>query len=456
MNAVRTLIVALGLMPALVGAQAPQVPSPEQFQWNQPVLVQSGEALYRFDLPETAYTGMLRSDLGDLRLFNGGGEPVPFALLRYQPPAIVDARAIALPHFQLHGLGREGDERLELDVRRQSDGSLIALSLASGKPRQPPRLSGYVFDASGVKHPMAGLSLDWQVPAEGTVASVAVDASDDLQTWRCITSRAQLVDLSLGETRLRHKRIELHGLNAKYLRLRWAEGQEPIALMRVSAEIVEHTAPPEALHWSRTSVRAGSQPGEYLFDSAGLPVQALRFALPQPNTVAPLRLFRRDSEKQPWRELANTVAYRLSRKGREANSPDMSVARGRERYWRVLVNQRGGGIGSELPGVELGWVAQQAVFVARGSPPYTLAYGQRSVPPADFDIATLVPGYQPEQFNDLPLAQLGSATKNPKAAAESQDINWRTLGLWSLLILGVAMLAGMAWRLMRQMAKDGG
>jgi hypothetical protein len=130
------------------------------------------------------------------------------------------------------------------------------------------------------------------------------------------------------------------------------------------------------------------------------------------------------------------------------------VARGRERFWRILVNQQGGGIGSELLGVELGWVAQQAVFVARGSSPFSLAYGSRAVPPADFDIATLVPGYKPEQFKDLPQAQLGPASKNPAVAAESQDINWRTTGLWAILILGVAILAVMAWRLMRQMGKE--
>lgn len=453
MKTLRALILTAGLVPALVGAQAAKPVSEKQFQWNQPVLIQGGEAIYRFDLPEPAYTGMLRKDLGDLRIFNGSGEPVPFALLRYQAPPVVDTRAIALPHFPLHGLARDGSERLELDVRRQSDGSLIALSLASGKPQQPTRLSGYVLDASGVKQAMAGLLLDWQVPAEGTVASVAVDASDDLQTWRSITPRAQLVDLSLGDTRLTHKRIALNGLNAKYLRLRWSTDQEPLALERISAEIVERNAPPETLHWSRPAVRAGSQPGEYLFESAGLPVQALRFSLPQPNTVAPLRLFRRDSDKETWNELANTVAFRLSRKGREAISPDIAVARDRERYWRVLVNQRGGGMGSALPGVELGWVAQQAVFVARGPAPFTLAYGSRSVFPADFDIATLVPGYKPEQFKDLPQAQLGQATKNA-VAAESLDINWRTLGLWAILILGVAMLAAMAWRLVRQLGKE--
>jgi hypothetical protein len=141
MKSARALILALGLWPLFALAQTSLAPSPEQFQWHQPVLIQGGEAIYRFDLPETAYTGLVRQDLGDLRVFNGSGEPVPFALLRYQAPPIVDTRGIALPHFPLHDLGRDGNERLALDVRRQSDGSLIALSLASGKTQQPGRLS---------------------------------------------------------------------------------------------------------------------------------------------------------------------------------------------------------------------------------------------------------------------------------------------------------------------------
>lgn len=63
----------------------------------------------------------------------------------------------------------------------------------------------------------------------------------------------------------------------------------------------------------------------------------------------------------------------------------------------------------------------------------------------------LVPGYQPEKFNDLPRAEAGPASANPNAPSPGiPDIPWRTLALWSVLILGVALLAAMAWRLMRQ------
>ncbi len=449
MSLLTTLIFLGALLPGLAAAQA--APSPDQFAWHQLILTQGGEAIFRFELPASAYSGSLRADLGDVRLFNGAGEALPLALVRREAPAVLETQSFALPHFPLRVSSRN-EGRMELDVRRRGDGSLIAFRLAPSG--QAARLSGYVLDASGLNKPMSALVLDWEPGAEGTVSTVALEASDDLQSWRSLNPRAQLVDLSLGQTHLRHKRIELPGLSAKYLRLLWGADQEALPLQRVAAEVVARHAPPEPLQWSSTVVRAGSQPGEYLFESSGLPVHTVRLALPQANTLAPLKLFRRAGEKEAWREVANTVAYRLQKQGREAASPDILLPRSRDRFWRLQVMQQGGGLGAGLPGIELGWVAQQAVFVARGAPPYTLAYGNAAVAPAEFDIATLVPGYQAEKFPDLPWAKAGPASANPNAPSPGMpDIHWRTLALWSVLVAGVALLGAMAWRLMKQMGR---
>ncbi|MDD5612142.1 MAG: DUF3999 family protein, partial [Gallionella sp.] len=159
------LLLALVLSPMTVRAENP--PNLKDFQWHQAIRVKAGEALFRFDLPESTYTGSLRPDLGDIRLFNGVGEPLPFALIPLQPPTKADPRTLALPHFPLYLPSRD-DSRLALDVRKRDDGSLIALSIEYGS-RQPPRLAGYVLDASAVKKPMSAVLLDWQRSGAGTV-----------------------------------------------------------------------------------------------------------------------------------------------------------------------------------------------------------------------------------------------------------------------------------------------
>jgi hypothetical protein len=107
------------------------------------------------------------------------------------------------------------------------------------------------------------------------------------------------------------------------------------------------------------------------------------------------------------------------------------------------------------------------VFAARGEAPFQLAYGSRDAKPAAFGIATLVPGYKDEATLDLRSAQpaakpaapaIGAArTAAPQAlggaAATRERIDWKRWALWASLVLGVAVLGLMAFRLGRQMSK---
>jgi hypothetical protein len=117
-----------------------------------------------------------------------------------------------------------------------------------------------------------------------------------------------------------------------------------------------------------------------------------------------------------------------------------------------------------------GWVPDRLVFAARGAAPFQLAYGSRDAKPAAFGIATLIPGYKDEAGLDLgstqPAAQpaaiaIGAArTAAPQPlggeAATRERIDWKRWVLWGSLVLGVAVLGLMAFRLGRQMSKPAG
>ena len=103
--------------------------------------------------------------------------------------------------------------------------------------------------------------------------------------------------------------------------------------------------------------------------------------------MASLEILARARPADPWHRVTPATAYRLTREGEELTSADIEVGPTTDRYWLVMVDQRGGGIGSGPLGLGAGWVP--------------LAYGRHDARPAAFPIATLVPGYKGEEDIEL-------------------------------------------------------
>jgi hypothetical protein len=454
------LAMLAGLACAMTVAQAAEPLAPGQFDWQQGIRIDApDEAVYRFDLPAAVHAGSRRNDLGDLRIFNAAGEVVPHALLDHEPPPSTEVVQVPVPFFPLRRAAEAGDGSLSVSVRQIASGALVSAAVNSSTPAQS-RLVGYVIDASRIRDSRRALFLDWQPQPNGTVVSVQIDGGDDLQTWRQIGAGTQLVDLHSGDQHLQHKRIDLAGSAYKYFRLRWPEAQDGIVVASMTLETGSTGERPDRMLWAAAErVRPGGAPGEFLFDSAALPVAALRINLPQVNTVTPLQIDHRRNDREAWREAANSVAYRLMRNGDELRSPPIGICCTADRTWRIRFDQRGGGIGQGLPGIEVGWRPQQGLFVARGPGPFLLAYGNPGVAPASFDASTLIPGYKVEQYPRLTVAMFETPiarSDTVAAAAETTAIKWRTLALWGVLIAGVMLLATMVWHLLRQMGRSPG
>ena len=51
--------------------------APGDFAFGIPLETVATEALFDVEVPAAVYAGVVRADLGDLRVFNAAGEPVP-------------------------------------------------------------------------------------------------------------------------------------------------------------------------------------------------------------------------------------------------------------------------------------------------------------------------------------------------------------------------------------------
>ncbi|HEX2933303.1 MAG TPA: DUF3999 family protein, partial [Candidatus Binatia bacterium] len=73
----KAIVFIFMIMPSLAVAAADR---PDDFAYGMTIHADGQEALYEIDIPPAVYRGVSRSDLGDIRIFNGQGEVVPHAL----------------------------------------------------------------------------------------------------------------------------------------------------------------------------------------------------------------------------------------------------------------------------------------------------------------------------------------------------------------------------------------
>jgi hypothetical protein len=456
MNAFASLLLLLAGL-----AHAIAAPSPRDFAFAVPLATEGDSAFFEFEVPAVAYGGATRSDLGDMRVFNGDGAMVPFARVPHAAPAHEAPQAVSLPMFPLRVTAADTDNNaLVLSVRRSPTGATsVDVTTRDGTPASGDRLVGYIVDTDGMNLSLAAISLQWAVLPRSVGTRIRVDDSEDLVAWHTLVADAPLIDLEYDGRRLRRNRIDLPAQRARYLRLTWTADQPALQLSGVTGEFPERVVA-KPLQWApAVGVAVPEHEGDYEFDlKASYPVDLIALSLPEQNSVVPAQILARNSLKDPWRPVASDVIYRLRQGNGEVASPPIVVVAPPARYWRLHVEPATGGLGVGLPQLRAGWEPQRVIFAARGSGPFILAYGSSTALPAALPVRTLVPGYETATAPPIGIAvaQGAEVVTIGDASVLKPAIDYKRWLLWSTLALGVGALGTMAWRLSRELKASSG
>jgi Protein of unknown function (DUF3999) len=424
---------------------------PEDFAYGMPIHADAQDALYEIEIPAAVYRGVTRADLGDVRVFNAQGEVVPHGLRPQAVPSSDSGPMMSLPGFPIYGDVTDRIEDLNVRVEKRADGTIVSVRGQAKASASKKKQRGYLLDTSALKQAVRALRFEWQSGADGFLGSVRVEGSDDLSAWNTIANRAALVRLTFGGHQLEQNRVELGGVRFKYLRVSWPENQQPLESLSVVAEPAAGLVSPRRV-WQKISGEAvAGQAGEYRYDLGGpFPFDRLRIDLPQLNSLVQLQILSRAKSDEPWRLKTRATAYRLRRDETEVSSPEIALTNVGERYWLLRVDQKGGGVGEGVPILQIGWPPQKLVFAARGAGPFQLVYGNSTAKAAVFPIDSLIPGYKTDAEFKVRTASLGEQVTLAGAARLRAQTDYKKWTLWGILILGVFVLAAMAYRLARQ------
>lgn len=446
------LRVALGLVISLLASVTPAQELPADFS-TQAQLTLSGEGpWYRLELPMALHLAAQFADLRDARVFNAEGQPQAYALTLGRASQRENIQQTAVKWFPLRGPKDAPLDASGIRVQRSTSGTVVEVLAPAGAAPAEEQLRGWLLDASAIKAPLEKLQLNWSGDAEG-FQRFSIEASDDLQHWQS-WGEGQIARLSFADEQLEQRSISLPGERARYLRLLWLAPQQAPALTAAELFSSANDTLPAPIAWSAAMAPASVKAGEYSWDlPLALPLERVKIALPQANTLAPVQLYGRRDGKVQWQLLSRSLLYRLPQAGKESLQEQIELYGASVQQLKLVVDQRGGGLGTEAPQLQVGLRATELVFLARGTPPFTLALGNTAAKAANLPLSTLIPGYEPARLSTLGLATVAAAVSAPvEAVAGAAAVNgpdWKRLGLWAVLLLGVGLLVLMALSLLR-------
>jgi hypothetical protein len=227
---------------------------------------------------------------------------------------------------------------------------------------------------------------------------------------------------------------------------------------QLQAVYVEAAAGPLAPKLERFVVTGtpGEQQHVFRFDLGGpVPVEELELELPEDNTVIAAELWSADAPSGPYTRLAQGNFYRVSAHDESLQGPRLEIPRQIARYYELRVDPSRGAIDNGAPKLVTLHVPERLLFLRRGEPPYTLAYGRHNVQLQSFEPSELL-CLLPNSGGTVTSPALASVAEpqlsgglsllEPPPAAPP----YKTYVLWAALIAGVALLAWLSLRLLRE------
>jgi hypothetical protein len=419
---------------------------PTDFAFGRPVVAAAQGAAYRVTLPLSVYQDVAREDLGDVRVYNARGEVVPYTLERPPARTRVPRPGSTLPLFALHGDSPAAADAVRVTIDSPSAAFKLqtqGIASAAGGVRQ------YILDGRASTDPVAALQLAWPDGAPDFTGRLRVEGSDDFSSWRTLADAAPVANLHANGQQLVRNRVLLSPARPKYWRLSWVGRNAPFELTAVVAEPADSRIEAERSTLEVAGSARSAAPGEYSFDlAARLPIEQVNLALPEINTVVAVELLSRMHLDDPWRRVTGRQFYRVDTGDGELRNQPLDIAGDSDRYWLARAAGPGGAAAPQPLRLQVAWTPSDLVFLARGPGPFLLAYGSAAAAAAETDLSsvstavTVLPATLGER------RQLGGTARLAPPAAV---FPWRRALLWAVLGFSVCLLAGMAYRLTKDM-----
>lgn len=465
MSAARTAS-PLALLAAMLmagAACAADDPKPADFAWRGTLETPANASLVRVALPADALVRLQSSQANDVRVFDASGKPVPFAFAQPvgQPTPARQATASfgAVPMYSAQAGGKPPRGAMQVRVQDGSSQRSVWVQVAGTEAPtgDTGKLPSALFDTRASKQTISAITVKAALKPNAPTR-VTLSASKDLTQWTHVPLNGSLYRFD-GEGAPRNDTLELQEplkLEGRYLRLDWY-GQDGVSVESIAGLVAPATPPTPPVKAALPPPRADGASALEWELGFKTPIGTLQLVAQQQNVLVPVRVLGRSQAGEPWRQLGHTVVYRLNGSDGANINPTLALHSPAPRWLRVEATH-----GMRLEGIglsaEVAFEPVDAVFVAGGSGPYQLAAGAKEIASAALPLS-MIAGAVSGKIDTLPAAKVvkseSTAPAAPGAFAQMlpAGVDTRAAMLWGVLILGVLLLGGVAWSLMRNLGK---
>jgi len=267
---------------------------------------------------------------------------------------------------------------------------------------------------------------------------VAVDASDDRQTWRIMRDRVPIFRFE-SENLTGRQQIAFPQTRARWLRVRILDSQRPFAIdsievARFSETLIERA--PLAASFTQ-DLQSQQRKSVWVADTgyAHVPVSALEFSAAQPAFHRPVTISASDDGKT-WTEVAQGDIYESG----ADRQMIVEVLSGNGRYWQVTVFNR-----DDVPiqglHMQLLTTPTYVSFEQEPDRSYLLIYGNPHAQAPEYDFTTLT---TKDQRIAATLVSTGPQSSNTAYASPEPWTERHAWIMWVALIAAVAVIAAIA------------
>lgn len=442
----------------LTGTAFAAAPSTEDYAQGIRIDAHSGRPLVEALLPDTVYQTITRADLGDVRVFNADGLPVPHAFCASPVTSEPTITQEPLPVFELQAGPKGSGEGTRVEVETAGGTQVHVQEAGMNAPTTTApgatQTWAHVIDARAITDALRAIEFDWLSPDGASQASVRIEASDDLDRWQTVVGASTLLRVGREGRQLQRKSIALPQRPYQYLRVARTDRGPPLQITAVIAERVSASPVIEPV-WFTANALPSADANVLLFDAARLaPITYARLVLPQENSSVRISIQSRADEKADWRDRWSGEMYSVAANGERRVSPPADIDSDYDRYWRVRYAKQDQ-IRTPAPTLELGYRPARLRFLAQGAGPFTLAFGSRRVEPAPIQqCSSLLADVSTKDLEQLVgEATLGvSQTLGGETAFKPlpKKTPIRLIALWGVLIVGAGLLIAMAMSLLKR------
>ena len=454
LNVFRSFTLILLLIPFSLMASS----TPELADFQQSVELSEAKKRFRsIDLPAEVLYTLQRSDMGDLRVFDARGRAMPIMILRKSTDAVSEQKALSF--YPLPGR-QNPDDSLSggVDIERNAGGDVIRIHPRNQHVESTTGavITQYLLENQETEPELVQLIFDWSQNRKGNV-SLKIEHSDNLVQWHSLVSRAVLARLQHNGDQLEQNSIDLPASGSRFLRLTVLDGDDDFRVHGVIAQYRQSAMP--AQNWLLLGAlkKQPEESGVYGFNiqSVVKPEKIQLDVSSDSEFYLSGKLFSRPNEKSVWRlRNRNFVQYAVKQGEQWFNSDALSLGYITDSIYRLELNN-----GQDLPEaqnlqIKLLMPSYELIFIAAGKAPFALAWGNADIEPDNYSMESLFRQFK-ERADDLETVTPERALilENMEQPQVVVAIDWKSIVLWSILVLGVLLAGLMAYQLKNELSR---